>query len=159
MKHFVLTALALLSGTLPSMAGNLSFGEFDEYHIAAISVIIIIGLPFFIIIMLLYFNYKNKQAKYKLASETLAAGKDIPENLFKNTPQKENIDVLQKGIKNIFLGIGLGVFLWLLTKDEGITAIGFLIICIGMGQVVIAYVTRPKGTDSNSQSHSDIEKQ
>ena len=139
MKHFVLTALALLSGTLPSMAGNLSFGELDEYHIAALSVIIIIGLPFFIIIMLLYFSYKNKQAKYKLASETLAAGKDIPENLFKNTPQKENIDVLQKGIKNIFLGI--------------------LIICIGMGQVVIAYVTRPNRTDSDSQSHSDIEKQ
>lgn len=156
MKHLALTAFALLANTLPGMAGHLHFGELDENHIAALGIIMIFGLPVFIIAVLLYFNYKNKQAKYKLASEALAAGKEVPENLFKNNPKKENLDVLQKGIKNVFLGIGLGVFLWVLTEEKGIAAIGFLIFCIGMGQVVIAYAIRPKGTDVHSDT--DIEK-
>lgn len=157
MKHLALTAIALLANTLPGMASHVSFGELDGSYIAALSIIMIFGLPIFIVAILLYFSYKNKQAKYKLASEALAAGKEVPENLFKNNPQKENVDVLQKGIKNVFLGIGLGVFLWVLTEEKGIAAIGFLIFCIGIGQVVIAYATRPKGTDTHSDT--DIEKQ
>ena len=43
---------------------------------------------------------------------------------------------MTKGIKNIFLGIGLGVFLWVLTEEEGLAAIGFLIFCMGLGQVL-----------------------
>ena len=50
---------------------------------------------------------------------------------------------MTKGIKNIFLGIGLGVFLWVLTEEEGLAAIGFLIFCMGLGQVLIAYTTTP----------------
>ena len=157
MKHLALSAIALSTSTLPGMASHVSFGELDGSYIAALSIIMIFGLPVFIVAILLYFSYKNKQAKYKLASEALAAGKEVPENLFKNNPQKENVDVLQKGIKNVFLGIGLGVFLWVLTEERGIAAIGFLIFCIGMGQVVIAYATRPKGTDTHSDT--DIEKQ
>ena len=42
------------------------------------------------------------------------------------------------------------------TEEKGIAAIGFLIFCIGMGQVVIAYATRPKGNDTHSDT--DIEK-
>lgn len=157
MKHLALTAFALLAGTLPGMATNIHVGgSLDEEAIAALAIIMVFGLPVFIVALLLYFSYKNKQAKYKLASEALAAGKEVPENLFKSNPQKENVDVLRKGIKNIFLGIGLGVFLWVLTEERGIAAIGFLIFCIGMGQVVIAYATRPKGTDEHS--HTDIEK-
>ena len=41
------------------------------------------------------------------------------------------------------LGIGLGVFLWVLTEEEGLAAIGFLIFCMGLGQVLIAYTTTP----------------
>ena len=154
MKHVTLTALAFMSSTLPGMAGSIYFGKLEEEHIAALSIIMVFGLPIFIVALVLYFGYKNKQAKYKLASEALAAGKEIPENLFKANPKKENNDTLTKGIKNVFLGIGIGVFLWVLTSEEGIAAIGFLIFCIGLGQVVTAYATRPKETNTST----DIEK-
>ena len=36
-----------------------------------------------------------------------------------------------------------GVFLWVLTEEEGLAAIGFLIFCMGLGQVLIAYTTTP----------------
>ena len=154
MKHVTLTALAFMTSTLPGMAGNIYLGKLEEEHIAALGIIMVFGLPIFIVALVLYFAYKNKQAKYRLASEALAAGKEIPENLFKANPKKENNDTLTKGIKNVFLGIGLGVFLWVLTSEEGIAAIGFLIFCIGLGQVVTAYATRPKETNTST----DIEK-
>ena len=147
MKHITLTALAFMASTLPGMANSIRFGEFGEIHIAALSIIMIFGLPIFIVALVLYFAYKNKQAKYRLASEALAAGKEIPENLFKANPKKENNDTLTKGIKNVFLGIGLVVFIWVLTGEESLAAIGFLMFCIGLGQVVIAKVTRPKDND------------
>ena len=84
----------------------------------------------------------------------MAAGKEIPENLFKANPKKENNDTLAKGIKNVFLGIGLVVFIWVLTGEESLAAIGFLMFCIGLGQVVTAYATRPKETSTST----DIEK-
>ena len=154
MKHVTLTALAFMASTLPGMAGNIYLGKLEEEHIAALGIIMVFGLPIFIVALVLYFGYKNKQAKYKLASEALAAGKEIPQELFRGNVKKDNDDTLRKGIKNVFLGIGIGVFLWVLTSEEGIAAIGFLIFCIGLGQVVTAYVTRPKETNTST----DIEK-
>ena len=154
MKHVTLTALAFMSSTLPGMAGSIYFGKLEEEHIAALGIIMVFGLPIFIVALVLYFGYKNKQAKYKLASEALAAGKEIPQELFRGNVKKDNDDTLRKGIKNVFLGIGIGVFLWVLTSEEGIAAIGFLIFCIGLGQVVTAYATRPKETNTST----DIEK-
>ena len=154
MKHVTLTALAFMASTLPSMAGNIYLGKLEEEHIAALGIIMVFGLPIFIVALVLYFGYKNKQAKYKLASEALAAGKEIPQELFRGNVKKDNDDTLRKGIKNVFLGIGIGVFLWVLTSEEGIAAIGFLIFCIGLGQVVTAYATRPKETNTGT----DIEK-
>ena len=154
MKHVTLTALAFMASTLPGMAGNIYLGKLEEEHIAALGIIMVFGLPIFIVAFVLYFGYKNKQAKYKLASEALAAGKEIPQELFRGNVKKDNDDTLRKGIKNVFLGIGIGVFLWVLTSEEGIAAIGFLIFCIGLGQVVTAYATRPKETNTGT----DIEK-
>ena len=154
MKHVTLTALAFMASTLPGIAGNIYLGKLEEEHIAALGIIMVFGLPIFIVALVLYFGYKNKQAKYKLASEALAAGKEIPQELFRGNVKKDNDDTLRKGIKNVFLGIGIGVFLWVLTSEEGIAAIGFLIFCIGLGQVVTAYATRPKETNTST----DIEK-
>ena len=150
MKHVTLTALAFMASTLPGMAGNIYLGKLEEEHIAALGIIMVFGLPIFIVALVLYFGYKNKQAKYKLASEALAAGKEIPQELFRGNVKKDNDDILRKGIKNVFLGIGIGVFLWVLTSKEGIAAIGFLIFCIGLGQIVTAYATRPKETSTST---------
>lgn len=126
--------------------------------IALVSIIICCGLPLFIVAIVLWFRYKNKQAKYKLAAEALAAGQTIPKELF-NEPEEQNRNVLSKGIKNIFLGIGLGVFFWILTGEEGLAAIGFLIFCMGLGQVLIAYTTSPRTKkEDRTTSHPDMNK-
>ena len=118
--------------------------------IPLVGIIMGCGLPVFIIAIIMWFRYKNKQAKYRLVSEALAAGKELPKDLFAEALPKE-MDILNKGIKNVFLGIGLGVFLWVLTDEEGLAAIGFLIFCMGLGQVIIGYTNQPKKhiTDNN----------
>ena len=158
MKHSAITALAFMASTTPGMAYN-PWADFNDNLIPALAIIMTFGLPVFVIGLTLYFNYKNKKAKYDLASQAIAVGKDIPNELFKSsTPMAQHHDMLTKGIKKIFLGFGLGVFLWVLTYEEAIAAIGFLIFCIGAGQVVIAYVTRPKDTDIHTiTNHTEIE--
>jgi hypothetical protein len=112
--------------------------------IPILGIIMIFGLPILIVALVLYFRHKNKQAKYKLAAEALAAGKEVPKELFEENlaNPKHNNETLTKGIQNICLGLGLGVFLWLLTNVAAIAAIGFIIFCKGVGEVIIAYTTR-----------------
>lgn len=128
--------------------------DFDDWNsgpptsVTIVAIIICCGLPFFIVAIVLWFRYKNKQAKYRLAAEALAAGRTIPTELF-NDPEDQGNSIMIKGIKNIFLGIGLGVFLWILTDEEGLAAIGFLIFCMGLGQVLIAYTTTSRKKKEN----------
>ena len=101
------------------------FGDWNSgppTSVAIVALIICCGLPFFIVAIVLWFRYKNKQAKYKLAAEALAAGRTIPTELF-NDPEEQGNAVM--------------------TKEEGLAAIGFLIFCMGLGQVLIAYTTTP----------------
>ena len=123
----------------------------DEFRylsiISIVTIVMIFGLPLFIVMLVLWFRYKNKQARYRLAAEALAQGKELPKEFLHQGYREPHQDILTKGIKNVFLGIGLGVFLWVLTGEESLAAIGFLMFCIGLGQVVIAKVTRPKDND------------
>ena len=125
-----------------------------RYLLELLLILTCVGLPFFILAMVLWFRYKNRQAKYKLAAEALAAGHPIPAELL-NTPEKQHQTILTKGIKNCCLGIGLGVFFWMSVEEEGVAAIGFLIFCMGVGQILIAYATRPR----HSHQEENVSKQ
>lgn len=124
--------------------------------ILLVSIIMGCGLPLFIVSIALWFRYKNRQAKYRLAAKALAAGQNIPQELF-NDARTQHQKILSKGIKNIFLGIGLGVFLWIWSDTYELAAIGFLIFCMGIGQVLIAYTTRPNNDRQPNQQSSDEE--
>ena len=68
--------------------------------------------------------------------QALATGQPLPEGIFKDTlPQ----DYRTKGIKNICTGIGLFIFLWAITGEFGIGAIGLLVMFMGLGQWLIGY--------------------
>lgn len=98
------------------------------------------GLPLFIVALILWFRHKNRQARYRLAAKALEAGQPIPTSLL-DSPGHERQAVLSKGIKNICLGVGLMAFLWLLTGEEGVAAVGLVVLSLGVGQVLVACVT------------------
>ena len=81
------------------------FGDWNSgppTSVAIVALIICCGLPFFIVAIVLWFRYKNKQAKYKLAAEALAAGRTIPAELF-NDPRRTRKCCNDKGDQEYIL--------------------------------------------------------
>lgn len=153
MKQIALT-VAFMACSLPGMAGTI-MGMDSNDAMGFFAITLSFGLPMFIVFMVLWFSYKNKKAKYKLASQALTCGQSIPKELFQEqSKSEENKDILSKGIKNAFLGIGLAIMLWCFTENPGVTSVGILILCIGLGQIVVAYTTR----DKNPNNSTDIER-
>ena len=102
--------------------------------VAIISIIAIFGMPVFIIFVVFFFRYKNRKARYRLAEQAIAAGQPLPENFIR---ENRPADQRSQGIKNTFTGIGLFIFLWAITGEFGIGAIGLLIMFMGIGQWII----------------------
>lgn len=109
--------------------------------IAITAIVFAFGFPIIVIFIIFFFRYKNRKAKYRLAEQALISGQPLPANFFNST---ETVDIRTKGISNIFLGIGLFIFLWAITGKFGFGCIGLLIMFIGFGQVVIYYTQRSK---------------
>jgi len=130
------------------------FGFSSATTISVVAIVCVFGLPVIIVFIAFYFRYKNKRAKYKLAEQALAAGQPIPEDFFKG---KTDSGTLQKGITNIFTGIGLFIFLWAITTQFSIGCIGLLIMFMGFGQVVIHYSSEKKeGTKKPGNKDNNI---
>ena len=87
----------------------------SETVIAVTAIVFVFGLPLLIIFVVFFFRYKNRKAKYRLAEQALASGQQLPENFFKEAAAT---DIRSKGINNIFVGIGLFIFLWAITGDS-----------------------------------------
>lgn len=94
-------------------------------------------------------SYKNRKAKYRLVEQALASGQPLPENLFK---EADSTDIRSKGIKNVFVGIGLFIFLWAITEEFGLGCIGLLVMFTGFGQLVIYYTQQDRAPKSNDKS-------
>lgn len=114
--------------------------------IAVTAIVFIFGLPLFIIFVIFFFRYKNRRAKYRLAEQALASGQQLPENFFKEVATR---DIRSKGINNIFVGIGLFIFLWAITGEFGLGCIGLLVMFTGFGQVVIYYTQQERDEKSH----------
>lgn len=139
--------------------GN-SLGEkLSESIVPVVAIIMVFGFPVFIVFITFYFRYKNRKAKYQLAQQALAAGKDIPAELFSKGYRQSNgyanEEVRIKGLKNVCLGIGLGLFLWFLTEELGLACVGILIFFIGVGQLAIYYTSKPATPHEEPRNDTD----
>lgn len=114
------------------------------------------AVPVLIIFFIFWYRHKDKQAQYRLAEKALENGKDIPEGLFKEV--QGATDVHAKGVKNAFLGLGLGIFLWALTGEFGLGCIGFMVMFMGIGQIVIHYTqNKQKPLEKNNPEQKSDE--
>lgn len=117
-------------------------GQTSETIISVTAIVFVFGLPLLIVFTVFFFNYKNRKAKYRLAEQALASGQQLPPDFFKNVEKTE--DIRTKGIKNIFIGVGLFIFLWAITENFGVGCVGLLIMFTGFGQLVIYYTQDSK---------------
>lgn len=137
------TYVADYEDTVSSIQASSSGNEFESIFghnigedviVPIVAIVFGCSIPVLILFFAFYFRYKNRQAKYRIVEEALRAGQPLPEGIFKET---RYIDMKSKGIKNTFTGIGLFIFLWAITGEFGVGAIGLLVMFIGIGQWII----------------------
>ena len=104
--------------------------------VLAILFIIFVLCPIAILIVLFYFINKNRKQKLKLAQMAVENGQPIPDQLLVEGKGTAS-DAYQTGMRQVFLGIGLMVFLGYTAGEIGF-GIGALVFFIGLGKVVIA---------------------
>ncbi len=104
--------------------------------LAIFLVMLFLLAPFLIIILIIYLIFRNRRQRYQLAEKAMESGQQIPEELVR-TEQQSDEYLWKKGIKNIFLGIGIAVLCYSLGADP-LSGIGWLVSFYGIGQAVIA---------------------
>ena len=112
-------------------------------------------MPVFIIFVVFFFRYKNRKARYRLAEQALAAGQPLPEGFIR---ESKPTDQRTQGIRNTFTGIGLFIFLWAITGEFGIGAIGLLVMFMGIGQWLVGYKQQNNQESTYRTSFTDREK-
>ena len=94
-------------------------------------------LPVVILILVFYFINRNRKEKYRLAQMAIQNGQQIPEELLKETYTTNNSKEYNDGIRQMFTGIGLAIFLGIILEELGL-GIGALVFFIGLGKFMIA---------------------
>lgn len=104
-------------------------------------IIFVFGMPSLVMFFFFFFRYRTRKTQYEAVVRALEVGQSIPEELFPGGNKKRNL--LSEGIKSIFTGLGLAIFLWAITGKFGIGCIGVMIMLIGIGQVIIHKIQNP----------------
>lgn len=123
---------------------------------SVVALIIVLCSPLILIGVFLVLRYKAKarhqQALNNNIDKLLAAGRDIPVELLRGDEPKSADDTgnQAKGIRNICLGAAWFVFLTI-AWDIEVGAIGFIWVGLGLSQVLIWYLNRPKAMEQAGQ--------
>lgn len=103
-------------------------------------VFLFLALPFIVIIVLLRYLIKRHNDRVDIAKQAIASGQPIPEDV-KPTAARNSDDLWKGGIINIATGVGL-VIMFSIWGSNTLIGIGCLLICFGIGHLVIAKTSR-----------------
>ena len=104
--------------------------------------------PILIICAVFYFINRNRKDRIKLAQMAMEKGQPIPEDLLKEKVHNVDRADYQTGLRQMFTGVGLAIFLGIVVGDIGF-GIGALVFFIGLGKWYIA--KQAGGMDNSSQ--------
>ncbi len=118
-------------------------------------------LPVLIILIVFYYESKNKKIKYNALIEVSKNMKDSEElrdllESFKKA-KKSNTDYRKTGLVTIFTGVGLAAFGYYGLKTDIVFGVGLLVMFIGVGQMIAGYVY-PNQPDEINNAVEDFEK-
>ena len=113
--------------------------------------VIFVISPLVIFGLLLYFIFRNRRQKMRLAEMAMQNGQPSPDQLLRE-PDFGDTATYQSGMRQLFLGIGLMIFLGFTAGKIGV-GIGALVFFIGLGKVIIA--RKPKADPNAINSHNN----
>jgi hypothetical protein len=93
-----------------------------------------------------YFKHQARKQRAELIRLALEKGQPLPAGLLEAPGPARND--LAGGIRTVFVGLGLGVFLWLFKPERSLWAVGLMVAIIGLGQLVAHYVSAGKAPAS-----------
>ena len=102
-------------------------------------------MPFVIFGLLIFLIVKHHNDKQRLARAALMSGQPIPQNIVKE-PVETDDEMWRRGLKNIFLGLGVAVLCYCLGANS-LAGIGWLILICGAGQAAIAKTSKKKSNN------------
>lgn len=117
-----------------------------------ILVFVFLCSPFIIVALIIWYLVRKNNQRMEFARKAMESGQPIPQEVL-STERQTNQYLWRKGIRNIFLGIGLffsGCFL----KSEIVVSVGILILCMGIGQAII-YKTSNKNNRQGKDNGED----
>ena len=115
-------------------------------------------LPVLIILIVFYYESKNKKNKYNALIEVSKNMKDSDEvkdllNSFRQR-KKSNTDYRKTGLVTIFTGVGLAAFDYYGLKTDIVFGVGLLVMFIGVGQMIAGYVYPNQADEINNAVES-----
>jgi hypothetical protein len=94
-------------------------------------------LPVILVLLVFYFINRNRKEKYRLAEMAIKNGQPIPDALLKEHKDDWDSTSYNAGIRQMFTGVGLAIFLGIVADEVGF-GIGALVFFIGLGKWYIA---------------------
>jgi hypothetical protein len=90
-----------------------------------------------------YVGYRETKERQQTLRLAIEKGIAIPPELVDGASGAHNPDKdLRSGIKQIFIGIGVGVLLWFVSPFRNVWAVGAMIAIFGIGHIVAWALTR-----------------
>jgi hypothetical protein len=108
-------------------------------------------LPVILVLLVFYFINRNRKEKYRLAEMAIKNGQPIPDALLKEHKDDWDSTSYNAGIRQMFTGVGLAIFLGIVAGEVGF-GIGALVFFIGLGKWFIARQDR-NNRDNNQTSN------
>ncbi len=117
---------------------------FDVGEVALLIPIIGVLIPVFIVLIVFFYESKQKKYKYDALIEISKNVKDPDEikDLLRSykKSQKSNKDLRRSGLVTLFTGIGLATFGEYGLSLDVLFGVGLLVMFIGLGQMIAGYV-------------------
>lgn len=111
--------------------------------------------PVMIIALIIYFVIKSRKQKIQLAELALKNGQPIPQEVAQSKPQPNDQALWEKGVKRMFLGIGIVIFA-IFIHSRMFMGIGFLVALYGAGLAVVAWTTKKNIAPTANNADANI---
>lgn len=146
-----------------------NFSSSDAFHSIAYSIGLPLLLAFFLcfvlpivlVIAILVYYYKKRQAKYRMAEKILESGQPLPKEFSDIAPTaSNNVNLYNRGVKNVCIGAALTLFLYFLTDELGLACIGLFVVANGVSQILTSrkqkeFIGKSQGSNNASASQAD----
>ena len=151
-------ALELLGGTAGFWASAFA-------TLVVILVFLFLCSPFIVLGLFIWYLVRRNRQRLDFARQAMENGQPIPQEMLSMELQTDSY-MWSKGVRNVFLGLGLIVF-GLFVSIEILGAVGALLICMGAGQCVIAKTSgkgerknqSPASVDSDCEAKTEMPKE